>query len=242
MIVRETVPHGSGPYDLDDEAGLTAIEDFYRPPRRPWVRLNMVTTLVGSAVGADGTSDSITSPVDRAILKVIRGFADVVVVGARTVRAEQYVLPRGGATLAIVTRSGDLSGARVVEQAREKDARDRILLITPRESVAAVAERNPDLAAQVVGVDTDDGHPSPATIVAALAARGLASVVCEGGTSLASSFAQSGVLDELCVTVAPSVGPVQGPFLEVDDRLDTEVAGALGDEAGFSYLRLRVRR
>jgi hypothetical protein len=50
------------------------------------------------------------------------------------------------------------------------------------------------------------------------------------------------MIDEFCITVTPVISPVDRPFVSSLERLDTEVTGALADEAGFSYLRLRVGR
>ncbi|OUD85495.1 hypothetical protein BC477_13870 [Clavibacter michiganensis subsp. michiganensis] len=80
---------------LDDAGTRTWLEDLYRPGSADHVRLNFVASVDGSVVGADGTSDSLSSVVDRRILGVIRELADVVLVGAGTVRAERYVLPAG---------------------------------------------------------------------------------------------------------------------------------------------------
>ena len=85
---------------------------------------------------------------------------------------------------------------------------------------------------------------TPEAIVAALRARGLHRIVCEGGPALASQFVEAGVIDEYCLTVAPTVEAASAPLFAVtaSARPDTEVAGMLVDDAGFSYLRLRVRR
>ncbi len=103
MILRRLVPAGPE-LDLDDRPALL---DLYRPPRSTWLRLNMVATVDGAAAGSDGTSESLTNRADRRILGVIRELADVVLVGAASVRAEGYQLPKR-APLAVVTRSGDL--------------------------------------------------------------------------------------------------------------------------------------
>ncbi len=243
MIVREVIPFRDGAgIDLATPEGRCALEAVYSPPRTPWVRLNMVTTLTGAASGGDGTSDSITNRVDRAILATIRAHADAVVVGAQTVRAEGYVLPRSGATLAIVTSSGDI-GSDLADQAVAQDVLDRILLLVPHDAVEAVAARTPALRSRIVGLHAGAGSRiAPAAIVATLAQRGMHRLVCEGGTTLASQFLAATVVDELCVTVAPRVTPAASPFVRVDDAVDTDVTGMLVDEAGFSYLRVRVRR
>ena len=97
-------------------------------------------------------------------------------------------------------------------------------------------------SAEIVPV-TGGSHLEPGAILDALRARGLTRVVCEGGPSLAGQFAAAGVIDEYCITVAPVIEPATEPFLRVTAavRPHTEVDGMLVDDAGFSYLRLRVR-
>ncbi|KAA9087388.1 hypothetical protein F6B42_08700 [Microbacterium radiodurans] len=192
--------------------------------------MNMVATLTGAAAGGDGTSDSITSPTDRTVLGVIRRAADVVVVGAATVRAEGYVVPRT-ASLAIVSRTGRIDGHRLAAASV-----GRVVLLVP-ESAAA----SPPEGVEVVRVGPGPDI-APREVLASLAERGWRRVVCEGGPALAAQFAAAGLIDEYCVTVAPSLTPAERPFLPLGTHVETDVAGMIVDEAGFSYLRLRARR
>ncbi|HBU43758.1 MAG TPA: hypothetical protein DEB57_12935, partial [Microbacterium sp.] len=82
---------------------------------------------------------------------------------------------------------------------------------------------------------------TPQQIVDALRDRGLRRLVCEGGPSLARQFAESGIIDEYCITVAPALTPADHPFLGIHTAVETEIAGHLVDDAGFTYLRLRAR-
>ncbi|SDQ15539.1 dihydrofolate reductase family protein [Microbacterium sp. cf332] len=228
MRVTEMLPETGESADSATDAGRAWLTARYHRESDAYVRVNMVSTLTGSASGGDGTSDSISSPTDRTVLGIIRRDADVVVVGAESVRAEGYVVPRTAA-LAVVSRSGRLEGHRL----DGADA-DRVVIVVP----AGVAPAVP----AGVGVVTAGAGPdlSPAEVLAALAERGWTRVVCEGGPSLAGQFVAAGVVDELCLTVAPRVGPVTHPVLPLTDEQPTTVTGALMDAAGFSYLRLRV--
>ncbi len=234
MRVREILPVPGDAIDLHAEDGRARLGEIYALPDAAYVRLNMITTPTGSAAGADGTSDTLTSATDRAVLGVIRRAADVVVVGAASVRAEGYVIPRSAA-LAIVTRSGALDGHRLGE------AGGRVLLVCPAAAAAEVRQRSGLHAAEVIAV-SGSGDLAPAAIVAALRERGLTRIVCEGGPSLAAQFADADVIDEYCLTVAPAIEPAAHPVLPVTRPVPTFVAGVLVDDAGFSYLRLRPRR
>jgi riboflavin biosynthesis pyrimidine reductase len=70
--------------------GEGTVADLYAWPEGPWLRVNMVSTVDGAAQGADGRSGSINNAVDRVVFDALRVDADVVVVGAGTVRTEGY--------------------------------------------------------------------------------------------------------------------------------------------------------
>lgn len=228
--LTEIVPAKGATVTLDDPHAREWITARYARSETSYTRINMITTLTGSATGADGTSDSISSKADRLILGVIRADADAIVVGAQTVRAEGYTVPRAS-HLIIVTGTGDLSGHQLSD-----DALERVRLICPADAVKEVRAHSPQL--DVIPVT---GDFSPATIRCALSALGMTRLVCEGGPGLASQFLTAGVVDELCVTGAPALEPADHPFISVTSRPDTTVAGMLADDAGFSYLRLAVR-
>jgi riboflavin biosynthesis pyrimidine reductase len=235
MRLSEVRPALGHPFDISTDHGYARLRDIYAPPGRRYLRLNMITTLTGSASGADGTSETLSSRVDRKILGVIRAHADGILVGAETVRAEGYVVPRAG-VLVVLTTTGDIIGHRM------HDAADRVILVCPGDRVHEVRARAELPGATVLGVG-DSGRPAPAAVRAALDERGLSRIVCEGGPSVASAFASAGMIDEFCVTVAPALTAVAEPFLTVSsaEPIETDVAGMLVDEAAFSYLRLRPR-
>jgi riboflavin biosynthesis pyrimidine reductase len=234
MRVTEVHPATGTSIDLDTDDGRAWLERTYAPGDHVRMRLNMITALTGSAVGADGTSETLTSPTDRAVLRTIRAHADAVVVGAASVRAEGYVVPRH-ARLAVLTTTGDLRGHRL------GDGASRVLLVCPNGRLDAVRERAGIADVDILGVGDGDTL-NPHDVIAALSTRSLDRLVCEGGPAVASLFANADLIDEFCVTVAPALAPSSRPFLDAARPLDTEVSGMLVDEAAFSYLRLRPRR
>ena len=236
--VTELIPRTLDSATIADDAAIEWMAERYRLDHAPFVRLNMITTITGATAGADGTSETITSRTDRFVLGAIRRNADVVVVGAETVRAEGYLLPRT-ARLAIVTPSGDLGVDKLSAAGRED--RPPAIVLCPLSLIDAVRHRIGSAPAEVVPVPSDSDRLDPATIVATLRARGLQRIVCEGGPSLATQFVLSGIVDELCVTVSPVLEPARHPFITLTERIESDVAGMLVDDAGFSYLRLRPR-
>ena len=78
------------------------LADFYAYPndlRSCWVRGNMITSLDGGAA-EDGKSGGLGGPGDRAIFLQMREAADVILVGATTVRVENY----SGAQMSVAAR------------------------------------------------------------------------------------------------------------------------------------------
>ena len=69
-------------------AAITELASFYADPPEG-VRANMIFSADGAAAFG-GRAGPLSCPTDQQLLKILRGFADVVLVGAGTVRAENY--------------------------------------------------------------------------------------------------------------------------------------------------------
>ncbi|WP_454048418.1 dihydrofolate reductase family protein [Cellulomonas sp. Marseille-Q8402] len=213
---------------LAPEPGEPVLHELYAHPapapgRAAAVRANMIATLDGAAQGPDGRSRSINGPADWRVFRVMRAVADVVLVGAGTARAEGYTplavpadlrdarAARGQAPdleLALVTVSGDLPpGLR---------GTDRPPYVVTSSACPRLAELRAELGEDRVLVTGGATVDLPAAL-AALAARGLARVLAEGGPRLLTDLVQADLVDELCLTTSPLVvgGPalraVQGP-------------------------------
>src|SRR4051812_27645215 len=81
MTLRRLFPEPSADVDPLDAYALDRS--------RPWLRMNFVASLDG-AVEVDGYSRGLSSPADQALLHALRVLADVVMVGAGTLRHEGY--------------------------------------------------------------------------------------------------------------------------------------------------------
>lgn len=192
------------------------LADFYRYPdalERCWVRGNMIASVDGGAT-ADGKSGALGAAGDRALFTLMREAADVIVVGASTVRVEDYSgvhlsasarqarHQRGQAEIppvAVLTRTGHL------DRDAKLFARTEVppLIVTSSDAAADTRDRFGG-AAEVIDASGDDpGAVDPTTAVALLAERGLRRVLTEGGPGILGMFTAAGLLDELCLTVAP---------------------------------------
>lgn len=191
----------------------------------PSVRVNLIVALDG-AVEVGGRSAQLGGPADREILATQRAISDVVLVGAATVRSENYgpawldadrrqrraerdqpPLP----AIAVVTSAGDLDpDARLFGERRaDQPEPPRPYVFT----TAALPEaRRLDLAevADLVVLEGDSAGgaagPDMAAIVSALRADGHGRVLCEGGPSLFRELVEADLVDELCLTHAPVLG------------------------------------
>lgn len=130
-------PHHQGSTVTDDE-----IADAYPwPDSGSWVRAMMVTTLDGATAGPDRVSGSISSEADQAVFAATRRFADVVLIGSGTLRAEEYGPMRARETdavrrsemgqrpapvLAVV--SGSLESSRATAVTVDAEGQKRMLL------------------------------------------------------------------------------------------------------------------
>lgn len=218
--------------DLQSPDARSRLARWYATPQREWLRLNFVTSITGNAAGADGTSDPLSSRTDRTVLGVIRRLSDVVLVGASSVRAEGYLLPRT-APLAVITGSGNLTGHRIPEEI----ASGRLLVICA-EAVAPRVRAGLPSAVEVIPIATQSGVVPIDQALAALRVRGLASIVCEGGPTLAAQLVKANLVDELCLTTSPMLGELRLPMLSGavgDGRLS--LSQLLVDESDALYAR-----
>ncbi len=218
------VPHRR----LDDLEELAAAYAHPNGEGRPWVRANMVESLDGAVQGHDGRSGSISSPPDRRVLSLLRGLADVVLVGASTVRNERYGPPvpreayaslrrRNGQPpappLAVVSRSLDLDpGSELFTKATQPT----VVLTVDAAPVDRLADLRGVADVAVVGdtsIDVDSA-------VHELQARGHHRVLCEGGPHLLAHIVAADRLDELCLTLSPTlVGGQSARMLETPRAL-----------------------
>lgn len=194
--------------DLSDDDLAAA----YVPEREPWLRVNFVSTLDGAAQGSDGLSGTINNDADKRVFDALRRRADCLVVGAGTLRSEEYDVPR--IPLVVVSRSADLPPTL-------RDAPPgRVLMATVGSSDGLSAARE-TLGEDNVLVLGDEEIDLP-QLKAELAARGWVEQLCEGGPSLFADMLAAGVVDELCLTLVPML--TGGDAVRIAPGADVDVA------------------
>lgn len=217
------------------------------PPDRPYLVLNMVSSLDGKATIAWRTK-GLSTELDRQLFHRLRTQADAIMVGAGTVRAERY---------GRMAKSDELRAAReqeglapdplaVVVSARLDLPADLPLLNEPEQRVVIATGSDaslPDLESQIVYERTGDDLPLLMTRLRQ--EHGVRSVVCEGGPTLNSYLVAAGLVDELWLTLNAKLAAGAAALTIVAGRelvepLDLEpVSVAEGD--GDLFTRWRVK-
>ncbi|MFD5497653.1 pyrimidine reductase family protein [Streptomyces sp. NPDC001812] len=246
---------GEGPEGREWSLAELAAAYAYPGPgpggdRQPWLRANMVSTLDGAAQH-EGRSQPISSPADMRVFGTLRALADVVLVGAETVRLEGYRPARARAEFAAAREAagqGPAPAVAVVSAGLDLDF-SLPLFTTPLVDTLVLtgAAAPPDrIAAAEAAAGTrvviagDGTGVDPARAVRALAERGHTRLLTEGGPRLLGQLVAAGVLDELCLTVAPMLvaGDAQriagGPSVTLPSRFTLK---SMLEEDGFLFTR-----
>jgi diaminohydroxyphosphoribosylaminopyrimidine deaminase/5-amino-6-(5-phosphoribosylamino)uracil reductase len=170
---------------------------------RPHVRWKYAATLDGRIAAADGSSRWISSPQSRADVHRLRAQSDAVVVGSGTLAADDPHLAVRGVEDAVQplrvvvdTRARITAGARVLDDA----------------APTLVAVGKDADTAHLPGVDVVRLPYAPggtgldvSALLAELQARGVRSVLLEGGPTLAGAFVGAGAVDAVTAYLAPAL-------------------------------------
>ena len=200
--------------------------DLYRPgkPHRSLLRLNMIASADGRATDAAGRSGGLGGPGDLELFRSLRALADGILVGAVTARVERYGPHRVAAHLraprqadgrrrpapiVVVSRSLELD----VEGPLFTEAQSPTVVVTCEAASTARRRRLAKVARVLVAGDKEvDLRQAVHRLRRDL---GLAHLLCEGGPRLNQQLLAAGVVDELCLTVAPRLVE-RGPTIVSD--------------------------
>jgi riboflavin-specific deaminase-like protein len=245
MVVSRLFPRPA--VDLDPVV-LYGNQDRTLHADRPYVIVNMVSSIDG-ATALDGVTEALGSTTDRAIFLHLRDVADAILVGASTVRAEQYGparptqdvqsdrLARGQSAtppIVVVSRSIDFDW----ETPFFTESDPPPILLVPSNADVKKLERATQ-SANVIACGNSVVHLPDA--LSELHTRGINVLLCEGGPTLNTQLLNANLIDELCLTVAPLlVGGPQPRGIFAASPPDTLLSLPLThvlEEDGFLYLR-----
>lgn len=195
---------------VERAAGETVHADYLacRRAGRPIVTLKLAASLDGRIATATGASRWITGPEARARGHLMRARHDAILVGSGTASADDPAL-----TCRLPGLEAQ-SPVRVVLDSR--------LSLSPSSRLAATAGQVPTwlicadgedssrrealagLGVTVLPVAPDaEGRPAIAAVLSVLAARGIKSVLVEGGAAVAAAFLRANAVDTLALFRAP---------------------------------------
>jgi riboflavin biosynthesis pyrimidine reductase len=203
-----------GPVIADPLAPYAAVD---RTPADGgcWVMAHMVGGLDGSAA-IHGRVGRLSTAPDAALFAEMRALADIVLVGAETVRREGYGPVRlpperraareaAGRTatppLAVVTRSLELDWSARAFAAAPPGSRTLVITCSAADAGRLAQARE---VADVIIAGQDRVDPERA--LRRLAQLGHRVVLCEGGPTWLGELVAARHLDELCLTIAPLMG------------------------------------
>ncbi|MDO5736074.1 MAG: pyrimidine reductase family protein [Propionibacteriaceae bacterium] len=232
--------------DLDDDA---LLENYAFPPDRDWLRMNFISSVDGAAT-SQGRSGGLGDDADHRVFDLLRRPADAVLVGAGTVRTEGY------AAMRLDEESVSWRAERgmpphpvfvLITGHLDLDPDSPIFTDAPVRPVIYTVADAPDdrrrlLAAVADVVDVGESDVDPVSVRQDLVSRGLVHVQAEGGPSLFGSFLAAGVVDELCVTLAPTLvagdsGRIARSGLESPTDMTLNAVLRAGDELLLRYFR-----
>jgi riboflavin-specific deaminase-like protein len=218
------------------------------PDDRPYVAVNMVSTLDGRAA-TDGDTRGLGGDQDRELFHLLRTAADGILVGAGTVRVERY---------AEAVKNDDLRARRerhgldpeqptVIVSARMVLPSDLPLLQAPGAPVIVATAVDHELEGVAANVTYERTADDLKLLLARLRAEhDIRSLICEGGPTLVSYMLAAGLIDEFFLSLAPKfAGGGDEPTISTGPALpepaDAELVW-LCEADGALFTRWRVKR
>ena len=193
----------TSPEELASRLDLRALA----PPGRPYLGINMVSSLDGKAT-LDWRTKGLSSDADRLLFHHLRTQADAVMVGAGTAREERY----GRMTKNDELRQKRMNEGRVADalavvvSGRLDLPPDLPLLNDPEQRVVIATASDEEIAGVTGDVEyARTGDDLPKLLAYLHQEHGVRSVLCEGGPTLNSHLFAAGVVDELFLTFNPKV-------------------------------------
>ena len=181
--VRRLVPAPSCDIEVDE---LYGRPERSRPGHRPYVEVCMVSSIDGSTA-VDGRSGGLGNRTDSMVLAALRAVADVVIVGSTTAHTERYGPPsRPGQRVGVVTRTG-----RIDPELPLFSSGAGFLITT--------------LDAPDHGLDAIRAGQVDVDLPVALARLDASIVHAEGGPILNGALLDADLVDEMNVTISPTV-------------------------------------
>jgi diaminohydroxyphosphoribosylaminopyrimidine deaminase / 5-amino-6-(5-phosphoribosylamino)uracil reductase len=194
---------------LEDQARALNPGFVMRHTRgRPYVRIKMAASLDGRTAMADGESKWITGAAARRDVQRLRARSSAILTGIGTLLADDPALTVRAAELGenVAIRQP----LRVVLDRRLRTPVDAALLrqsgttlIATRSDERGARQKLTDAGAEILCLSDSGERSELATLMAALAGRGINEVLVEAGATLAGSLLGEELVDEIVLYTAP---------------------------------------
>ena len=245
MMLNRLYPR---PGEVDAAEAVAHLDLASRAPAgRPYVVVNMVSTLDGKAV-VEGTTRSLGGEADRLLFHGLRTQADAIMAGAGTVRLERY---------GRVVRSDELTARR---EAGGLDPNPPLVVVSGRLDLPPDLPVFQDPKARVIiatgadheldGVEAQVEYLRTGDDLTLLLARlrdehGIRSILSEGGPTLNAFMLAAGLVDELFLSLSPQlVGGAHALTIvagrELPDPCKAELISLL-ESGGELFSRWKIR-
>ncbi|MCC9622912.1 bifunctional diaminohydroxyphosphoribosylaminopyrimidine deaminase/5-amino-6-(5-phosphoribosylamino)uracil reductase RibD [Thalassospira sp. MA62] len=176
---------------------------------RPLVTLKLAASFDGRSSLASGESQWITGPTARQAGHLLRANHDAILVGAKTVLADDPSLTCRIAGLdhlspvrVILDRAGDVP---VTAKLLATAGRTPTWLVCSEEIFEKQTEKLAKTSVKVISARCADGHFDLNDVMERLADNGLSRVLIESGGQLAAGLVQAGLVDQIVHFTAPSL-------------------------------------
>lgn len=207
------------------------------------IRTNMVSTLTGSAT-MNHVSEDMGNDTDGQLFAALRNWADVVLVGAQTVRAEDYsgVAPATDgshpAPIAVPSRSLDFD---ITSDFFTDFTTPPILLVSHS------SWDDQELAQRIATIESagaevcDAGEGTAQNYISVLKDRGFKRVLCEGGPGMIGQLVDIDAIDQMYLTLDPHLSTgVETPmatFQGEHSHRRMQLENVAADHDGTVFLR-----
>ena len=182
----------------------------YITQKLPFVTLKIAQTIDGKIADKTGSSIWITNPASRKLVHYLRSRYDAILVGANTVIKDNPQLTvrdvKGRNPLRIIIdgafRVNPISNIFISSEVKT-------ILFTSKKAVKNNSQKKNRLSksgVEIIELNTkQNGFISFKEVLKTLAARGIASVLVEGGAQVFSSFILDKLVDKLLFFIAPKI-------------------------------------
>lgn len=175
--------------------------------RMPFVTLKLAATLDGKIATASGDSQWISGAESRRLVHRWRNEMDAVLVGVATVCADDPQLTcriPGGRNPYRVVLDSRLRLPLTAELFKQRDCEKTIIATTAKASAAKIRALEA-LGAEVWRLPAQGGRVAWRPLLKRLAAKGIVSLLIEGGAAVAASALKSNIVDKVAFFYAPKI-------------------------------------